>query len=155
MFEKLTECEELVMKVLWHAGEELGLTEITRRANDKYHKEWAPQTVSTFLARMVQKGYLKSYRRGRIFLYQILVPMEEYREQITKEFIECWYHGSSDAVDIRIALEAYGTIQKYCKSRECNCSGCLFEMEQACDDDISCVFIHPYTPEDFLELDLD
>lgn len=94
--EKLTTCEELVMKTIWDASEELSLTEIMQRVNDKYHKEWKPQTVSTFLARIVDKGYLRSYRQGRVFFYQILVPLEEYRGQQAKEFVEFWYHNNAD-----------------------------------------------------------
>lgn len=94
--EKLTTCEELVMKTIWDASEELSLTEIMQRVNDKYHKEWKPQTVSTFLARIVDKGYLRSYRQGRVFFYQILVPLEEYRGQQAKEFVEFWHHNNAD-----------------------------------------------------------
>ena len=70
--EKLTTCEELVMKTIWDASEELSLTEIMQRVNEKYHKEWKPQTVSTFLARLVRKGYLQYYRKGRVFFYQTI-----------------------------------------------------------------------------------
>lgn len=94
--DKLTTCEELVMKTIWDAGEELGLTEIVKRVNEKYHKEWKPQTVSTFLARLVKKEYLRYYRQGRIFLYKILVPLEEYRGQQAREFVEFWHHGNAD-----------------------------------------------------------
>lgn len=94
--EKLTVCEELVMKTVWDAGEELGLTEITQRVNDKYHKEWKTQTVSTFLGRIVRKGYLRSYRQGRVFFYQILIPMEEYKGQQAKELVEFWHQGRAD-----------------------------------------------------------
>ncbi len=94
--EKLTTCEELVMKTIWDASEELSLTEIMQRVNDKYHKEWKPQTVSTFLARIVDKGHLRSYRQGRVFFYQILVPLEEYRGQQAKEFVEFWHHNNAD-----------------------------------------------------------
>ncbi len=94
--EKLTTCEELVMKTIWDASEELSLTEIMQRVNEKYHKEWKPQTVSTFLARLVRKGYLQYYRKGRVFFYQTLVPLEEYRGQQAKEFVEFWHHGNAD-----------------------------------------------------------
>lgn len=70
--------------------------EIMQRVNDKYHKQWKPQTVSTFLAHLVQKGYLRHYRQGRTFLYQILVPFEAYRAQITREFDKFWYYDSGD-----------------------------------------------------------
>ena len=94
--EKLTECEQLVMKTVWDAGEELDLSEITRRTNGKYHKRWKPQTVSTFLTRLVGKGYLRHYRQGRVFFYQILIPLEEYKAQLTNDYVDFWLRGNAD-----------------------------------------------------------
>lgn len=94
--ERLTDCEELVMKTVWDAEEELSLMEVMARVNDKYKKEWKPQTVSTFLARLVKKGYLKYYRQGRVFFYQILIPLEEYKGQITNEYVDFWNHSNAD-----------------------------------------------------------
>lgn len=95
-FEALTDCEQLVMKTVWDAEEELSIMEIMQRVNDKYHKKWKPQTVSTFLARLVRKGYLRHYREGRVFFYQVLIPMEEYKAQMTKEYVDFWNHGNAD-----------------------------------------------------------
>ena len=94
--ENLTDCEQLVMKTVWDAAEELSLMEIMQRVNDKYHKQWKPQTVSTFLARLVRKGYLRHYRQGRVFYYQILVPLEEYKGQLTDDYVIFWNHGNAD-----------------------------------------------------------
>ena len=35
--ENLTDCEQLVMKTVWDAEEELSLMEVMQRVNDKYH----------------------------------------------------------------------------------------------------------------------
>lgn len=94
--ENLTDCEQLVMKTVWDADEELSLMEIMQRVNDKYHKEWKPQTVSTFLARLVRKGYLRHYRQGRVFFYQILIPLEEYKGQLTNDYVSFWNHDNAD-----------------------------------------------------------
>lgn len=63
--EALTECEVLVMKVIWESGEVMSVQEITSRINLKYKKDWKLQTVSTFLSRAVRKGYLEMKRNGR------------------------------------------------------------------------------------------
>ena len=81
---------------LGQAEEELSLMEIMQRVNDKYHKDWKPQTVSTFLARLVRKGYLRHYRQGRVFFYQILVPLEEYKGQLTNDYVDFWNHNNAD-----------------------------------------------------------
>lgn len=95
-YEKLTNCEELVMKILWDADEELSLMEVVKRVNDKHHRNWKPQTVSTFLARLVLKQYLRHYRQGRVFYYQILVPLDRYMSHIINENVEFWHHGNAD-----------------------------------------------------------
>ena len=94
--ENLTDCEQLVMKTVWDAADELSLMEIMQRVNDKYHKNWKPQTVSTFLARLVRKGYLRHYRQGRVFFYKILVPLEEYKGQLTNDYVDFWCSGKAD-----------------------------------------------------------
>lgn len=159
MFEKLTECEQQVMKVIWDSGAELSLMEIVRSVNDKYHKEWKQQTVSTFLARLARKGYLRHYRQGRVFLYQVLVPFAVYRQQVTKEFVDFWYHGSRADIDMRIALEAYNTLRKYCheqKKREKGCETCL--MSVGVDNEAyqwsDCIMTEQDIPKDWMELDL-
>ena len=103
--ENLTDCEQLVMKTVWDAAEELSLMEVMQRVNDKYHKQWKPQTVSTFLARLVRKGYLRHYRQGRVFFYQILVSLDEYKGQLTNDYVSFWNHDNADEFLCALAQE--------------------------------------------------
>lgn len=103
--EKLTDCEELVMKTVWDAEEELSLMEVMSRVNEKYKKNWKPQTVSTFLARLVKKGYLRHYRQGRVFFYQILVPLDTYKGQLTNDYVNFWNHSNADEFLCSLAEE--------------------------------------------------
>ena len=64
--EALTECEVLVMKVIWESADVLSIQEITSRINLKYKKDWKLQTVSTFLSRAVKKGYLEKIGRAHV-----------------------------------------------------------------------------------------
>ena len=98
--QSLTNCEKLVMKTVWDAEQELELADITQRVNELYDKEWKPQTVSTFLARLVKKGYLKHYRKGRVFYYQILIPQKDYLGEMAGQFLEFW---KRENVDIFLA----------------------------------------------------
>lgn len=104
-FERLTECEEVVMKTVWDSDEELCMMEIMDRVNEKYDKAWKPQTVSTFLARLVQKGYVSHYREGRQFFYKILVPLEEYKGKLTNEYIKFWNHENADEFLLAVMKE--------------------------------------------------
>lgn len=91
--EQLTECETLVMKVIWANDVAMSTQEITSKINQIYKKDWKIQTVSTFLARAVKKGYLEMKRNGRVFRYYPKVTEEAYgRREITK-CVEVWGDG--------------------------------------------------------------
>lgn len=94
--EKLTECEELVMKVIWESDEELSLMEVVDRVNMKYDRNWKPQTVSTFLARLKSKHYIQQHREGRQFFYTVLIPLKAYTGHITNEYVKFWLHENAD-----------------------------------------------------------
>ena len=63
----ISACEKLVMKVIWDSTEELALQEVMDGVNHENGKNWKPQTVSTFLSRLVKKGFLNMYQ-GQILL---------------------------------------------------------------------------------------
>lgn len=88
--EQLTEAELQVMKCIWDAECELGLSEIVKRVNLKFKRNWKPQTASTFLARLVQKEFLILKREGRYYTYQILMPEEEYLKKQVQDFSDFW-----------------------------------------------------------------
>lgn len=74
----ISACERLVMKTIWDTPEEMALQEIMDKVNEENGKSWKPQTVSTFLARLVRKGFLSSYRKGRYSYYQPVVSKEDF-----------------------------------------------------------------------------
>ena len=90
----LTECEQVMMKSVWDAGKDVSLQEIMRDLEDRFHKVWKRQTISTFLLHLIEKGYLKSYRQGRVFYYVSQIDEADYRELKNKEFLDFWYNGS-------------------------------------------------------------
>ena len=62
------------------------------RVNGFYGKDWKPQTVSTFLSKLVRKDYLKLIRNGKIYTYKVLVPEAVYRRKLYKQHISFWNH---------------------------------------------------------------
>jgi len=91
--EALTDCEILVMKVIWSCGEAMSIQEITAKINQRYEKDWKVQTVSTFLSRAVKKGYLEMRRSGRTFYYYPVVTEEEYGKREIVKCVENWSGG--------------------------------------------------------------
>lgn len=74
----ISACERLVMKIIWDSTEDLALQEVMNGVNRENGKEWKPQTVSTFLSRLVKKGFLSMYRKGRYCYYQPLVSKDAF-----------------------------------------------------------------------------
>lgn len=73
------------MKIIWDSTEDPALQEVMDGVNGENGKNWKPQTVSTFLARLVKKGYLTVYRKGRYSYYQPAVSKEEYWKATMQE----------------------------------------------------------------------
>lgn len=92
--EKLTESEEIVMKAVWDSGKEPVLSDLMDRINDYYGRDWKPQTVSTFLAKLVGKKFLKLQRNGKIYTYKILISEADYKRKLYKHHISFWNNGN-------------------------------------------------------------
>ena len=61
--EKLSDCEEQVLLTVYHAREASSICELREMINEKFHHEWSKQTVGTFIARLMKKGYLTRNNR--------------------------------------------------------------------------------------------
>lgn len=96
--EKLTEGEEMVMKAVWDCKKEPVLSEVVERVNGVYGKNWKPQTVSTFLAKLVRKNYLKMQRDGKIYTYKILIKERVYSKEQLKRLYIFLYKSDKEAV---------------------------------------------------------
>ena len=94
---ELTNAELLVMKCIWDTPKDLVLSEVVSMVNERYQKEWRPQTVSTYLAHLVQKEFLKMTRKGKIYTYHPLVAEKDYREKEMNNFVDFWGGGSPAA----------------------------------------------------------
>ena len=86
----LTNIEMLIMKCIWDTPEELALSQLVRMVNERFDKNWRPQTISTYLAHLVRKNYLTMRRSGKVFLYHPEVTEEEYRSSQMDELIHYW-----------------------------------------------------------------
>lgn len=108
--EKLTESEELVMKSIWDCRKEPVLSDVVDRVNGFYGKDWKPQTVSTFLAKLVRKNYLQLCRNGKIYTYKILISEAAYRQKLYKHHISFW--NQNDITNFITEMYANGDLTK-------------------------------------------
>lgn len=94
----ISACERLVMKIIWDSTEDLALQEVMQRVNEENGKSWKPQTVSTFLTRLVKKGFLSMYRKGRYCYYQPLVSKEDFWKATMQENARFFTKGDMGAL---------------------------------------------------------
>lgn len=92
----LSDCELLIMKVIWQSENILSLQEIAELVNQEYDKNWKTQTVSVFLGRIVKKNILTSKRLGRHFFYYPTISEEEYLERETVRCVDILGDGHAD-----------------------------------------------------------
>lgn len=92
----LSECEEMVMTIVWDSDSAPDLAETRKRVNVKFGKTWKPQTVSTFLTRLVRKGFLTSYRKGRYAYYEPVVKKDEYCAAEITRIADLYFAGDTE-----------------------------------------------------------
>lgn len=90
---KVTDCEEIVLSIIWDADHDVDLKEIMAEAKNRYGKIWAVQTVSTFLMRLRKKGFLELERKARRSYYRALISKEVYRKEMIKILVDRFYGG--------------------------------------------------------------
>lgn len=83
--EILTQAEWKIMKIVWEIGS--GSSREVIEIADKRH-QWAPTTVKTLLAKIVEKGYLRTEEDGTRFIYHPTKPALQILENAADDFIE-------------------------------------------------------------------
>ncbi|MEF9951105.1 MAG: BlaI/MecI/CopY family transcriptional regulator [Clostridium sp.] len=94
---KLPKTEHQVIKFIWSKGEsEVSSKEITDHMAESV--QWTKGTTSKVLSRLVEKGFLESYKDGRNTIYKVLVNREEYIKFETDEFFSFVHNGSLKSI---------------------------------------------------------
>ena len=88
----LSDAEMEIMTVLWDSPEPLSVGGITSAFTDT--KGWKVQTVSTFISRLLSKGYLNCEKRRGAGHYSPAMTREEYDAMLAKSLLDETYNGS-------------------------------------------------------------
>lgn len=91
----LSTCETLIMKTIWDAGKDLSLMELSALLKERYQKDYARTTVATFLLKLSEKGFVRTYHKGRNSFIQAIKDEEAYKQRLLKEETDFWYQGSA------------------------------------------------------------
>lgn len=83
---RLPDGEFAILKVIWQLPNPTTSTQIMEKLGDDNH--WKPQTLLTVLARLTEKGFLESVRKGRERQYTAIISEDEYLEVETSDFLK-------------------------------------------------------------------
>lgn len=90
---KLSDTELELMEAIWASAPPVTSTELLNQFLLK-GRDWKAQTISTFLSRLVDKGFLTATRHGRLNKYIPEISPEEYKLVETQHVLDGLYQGS-------------------------------------------------------------
>lgn len=90
--QKISDSEMEIMRSIWAAGSPVTSAQLLESLRGD--KAWKPTTVLTFLARLVEKGVLKTERQGKAYKYIPLISEIEYKSIETRNFLDEVHNGS-------------------------------------------------------------
>lgn len=83
---RLPDGEFTILKVIWQLPNPTTSAKIMEKLGEDNH--WKPQTLLTVLARLTEKGFLESVRKGRERQYTAIISEDEYLEVETSDFLK-------------------------------------------------------------------
>ena len=92
--QNLTVSETTIMKAIWDEGEDISIPDLIEKLRIEYGKDYARTTVVTFLLKLSSKGFVKTYRKGKISYAHAMKQEEEYKKKLLSEETDFWFQGS-------------------------------------------------------------
>ena len=89
---RLPDSELEIMMIVWEAKEPVSSAYLMEKLQGE--KSWANTTVLNFLARLVERGFLKVEKQGRINIYSPQIGEKEYIEIESRSFLERMHKSS-------------------------------------------------------------
>ena len=88
---KLSESELEIMLAIWKSEQPVDSSYLKEALKEK---KWVQSTILNFLYRLVDKGYLKCEKEGRVNIYTPLIREEDYLKKSSKGFLKKLYGNS-------------------------------------------------------------
>ncbi|MFD0711681.1 BlaI/MecI/CopY family transcriptional regulator [Paenibacillus sp. GCM10027626] len=92
MLKKLPDAEFEIMKVIWDNDPPITTSLIMERLGKE--KEWKAQTIITLMLRLVDRGFLRTEKKGKERTYFPLINKEEYLKFETGDFMDRFHSNS-------------------------------------------------------------
>lgn len=90
---KPSKTEEMILKVVWDGPEEVSMLDLAEELRRKYQRDYARTTIVTFLGRLAAKGFVTTYRRGRLSYVRAIRSEEEYLKGYFSDMLNGWFGG--------------------------------------------------------------
>lgn len=92
-FREMSETEQEIMEVLWGSAPKT-LNELRDFFAKERGKVWKPQTLATFMSRLVEKDLILWEQRGRARYYSPALTKAEYEGAKAKTLLDTLFKGS-------------------------------------------------------------
>jgi BlaI family penicillinase repressor len=89
---KLSEAEMEVMQAVWQQNTPTTVTQLLAIFEEE--KQWKTSTLSTLLARLIEKGFLRKEMQGKVNFYHIVITYPMYQQQETRSLLTNVFGGS-------------------------------------------------------------
>ena len=93
-FKELSKTELEIMDVMWGSLEPKTHVELLDYFNTVKQRDWKPQTLTTYTAKLLEKGLLQAEQKGRTKHYTPAVTKKEYERAKAKGLLDTLYEGS-------------------------------------------------------------
>lgn len=90
----LSASETTIMKAVWDAGEDISIPDLIEVLRTDYGKDYARTTVVTFLLKLSDKGFVRTYRKGKLSYAHAMKSEAEYRTKLLNEETDYWFNGN-------------------------------------------------------------
>jgi len=90
---KLSACETLIMKLVWDAEGDISVQKLIVEIRERYGKDYARTTVVTFVKKLIDKGFVTTYRVGRASFVHAERDEYQYKRQLMTEATDFWFEG--------------------------------------------------------------
>ncbi len=92
----LSQCEAMIMRIIWDYENAIcSVGELRNALKERFEKDYSRTTVSTFILRLVDKGYVKTHKVGRNSFVHAIKSEQEYKDRLLSENVDFWYNGKA------------------------------------------------------------
>ena len=89
----LSACETVIMKAIWDAEGDISIPDLIEVLRTEWGKDYARTTVTTFITKLMAKGYVNTYRKGKLSYAHAVKSEEDYKKKLAVNDRDFWFGG--------------------------------------------------------------